>query len=58
MHSWKNEIQKFNAKGLTDIYVKRGDDTFDISVWKSIISARGLNDEKYDADELEDALND
>jgi len=53
-----NGKQKFNAKELTDIYVERGDDIFDISVWKSIISARGLNDEKYDAEELEDALND
>jgi len=54
----KNDIQKYNAQDLLDIYVERGDEIFDISVWKSISSAGGLNDEKYDASELEDALKD
>ncbi len=54
----KNNIQKYNAQDLLDIYVERGDDIFDVSVWKSITSVGGLNDEKYDATELEDALND
>ncbi|MFV1982938.1 MAG: patatin-like phospholipase family protein [Thiohalomonadales bacterium] len=54
----KNDIQKYNAQDLLDIYVERGDEIFDISVWKSIMSVGGLNDEKYDASELEDALKD
>lgn len=53
-----NKAQKYSAKELLDIYVERGDDIFDISIWKSISSLGGLNDEKYDADELEDALKD
>ncbi len=54
----KNNIQKYNAQDLLDIYVERGDEIFDISILKSVISVGGLNDEKYNADELEDALKD
>ncbi len=54
----KNNLPKYNAQDLLDIYVDRGDDIFDTSIWKSITSVGGLNDEKYDAHELEDALND
>jgi len=54
----ENNSQKYNANDLLDIYVERGDEIFDISIWKSIVSIGGLNDEKYDADELEDAMKD
>ncbi|NOZ38034.1 MAG: patatin, partial [Gammaproteobacteria bacterium] len=54
----ENNLPKYEAQDLLNIYVERGDDIFDISIWKSITSVAGLNDEKYDASELEDALND
>lgn len=53
-----NGIQKYSAQDLLNIYVERGDEIFDISTWKSITSVGGLTDEKYDATELEDAIQD
>lgn len=54
----EDNLPKYQAQDLLNIYVERGDDIFDISIWKSITSVAGLNDEKYDVSELEDALND
>lgn len=54
----ENNIQKYNARDLLDIYVERGDEIFDVSILKSIMSVGGLNDEKYNANELEDVLKD
>ena len=47
---------RFSAKEAVDLYLERGDDIFDISLWRKIRSAAGTLDEKYDADELEEAL--
>ena len=49
---------RFSAKEAVDLYLERGDEIFDISFWHKIKSAGGVMDEKYAADELEDALND
>lgn len=49
---------KFSAKEAVDIYLDRGDEIFDVSLWKKISSLGGLRDEKYEATELEEALND
>ena len=48
----------FSASEAVDLYLERGDDIFDVSWWQSIRSVSGLRDEKYPADELEDALDD
>lgn len=49
---------KYSAAEAVDLYLERGDEIFDRSTWQKIRSAAGIADEKYSADELEDALND
>ncbi len=49
---------KFSASEAVDLYLERGDEIFDISLWHRISSGGGLTDEKYSADELEEALED
>lgn len=49
---------RFSAKEAVELYLERGDEIFDISFWHKIRTASGVLDEKYDADELEDALKD
>lgn len=49
---------RFTARQAVDLYMERGDDIFDINFWQKIKSKGGLADEKYDASELEEALND
>ena len=49
---------KFTAKEAVDIYLERGDDIFDLTLWQKIRSKGGLTDEKYSAGKLEKALND
>jgi len=49
---------RFTAKQAVDLYLERGDEIFDVSIWKRIQSAGGLTDEKFDAKELERALRD
>ena len=49
---------RFSAKEAVDLYLERGDEIFDISLWQKLQSAGGLLDEKYSADELEEALDD
>lgn len=49
---------RFTAKQAVDIYLQRGDDIFDVSIWKSLQSGGGILDEKYEAKELERALRD
>lgn len=49
---------KFSAKEAVDLYVDRGDEIFDISLWQKMRSLGGLRDEKYSAESLEEALND
>ncbi len=49
---------RFTASEAVSLYMDRGDDIFDISLWQKIRSAGGVTDEKYSAKELEDALKD
>ena len=48
----------FSASDAVGLYLERGDDIFDVSLWQRFHSAGGSVDEKYSAEELEDALND
>ncbi len=47
---------RFSAKEAVDLYLDRGDEIFDVSFKKKLQSLGGVNDEKYDAKELEEAL--
>ncbi len=49
---------RYSAKQAVDLYLERGDEIFNVSVWQRIRSGGGLTDEKFDADELERALRD
>lgn len=49
---------RFTAREAVELYLERGDEIFDISLWQRIRSAGGVLDEKYNADELEEALKD
>ncbi len=49
---------KFSAQQAVDLYIERGDDVFDVSLWHKIRTAGGLTDEKYPADGLEEVLDD
>jgi len=49
---------RFDAQQAVNLYMDRGDDIFDISLWQRITSGAGVLDEKYSADELEEALMD
>jgi patatin-like phospholipase/acyl hydrolase len=53
-----NGHSKFTAQQAVDLYLDRGDEIFDISRWQKIKSLGGLTDERYDATELEEALED
>lgn len=49
---------KFNAQEVVNLYLERGDEIFNIPLMHKLKTAGGLVDEKYPAEELEDALND
>lgn len=49
---------KFSAQEAVDLYLERGDEVFDLSLWQRIKSGVGLLDEKYSADGLTEALED
>jgi len=49
---------KFTAHEVVNIYLNRGDNIFDVSTWQKIKSGYGITDEKYNAFELEQALED
>jgi patatin-like phospholipase/acyl hydrolase len=49
---------RFSAEQAVDLYLDRGDEIFDVSLWQKIKSGGGLLDEKYTADELEEAFED
>ena len=49
---------KFTAREAVNIYLDRGDDIFDLNLWQKLKSKGGLADERYNAKELEKALND
>lgn len=47
---------KFSASEAVELYLERGDDIFDVSLWQGLSSGGGLWDEKYSENELERAL--
>jgi patatin-like phospholipase/acyl hydrolase len=47
---------KFSAAEAVDLYIENGDEIFDIPRWKKIQSLGGVNDERYDASQLEHLL--
>lgn len=49
---------KLKAKEAVGLYLDRGDEIFDVSFWQKVKSGGGITDEKYDASELEEALED
>jgi len=49
---------KLEAKEAVNLYLERGDEIFDLNLWQQISSGKGILDEKYDASELEEALED
>lgn len=49
---------RFSAEEAVELYVERGDEIFNVSLWQRIRSAGGARDEIYDASELEETLDD
>jgi patatin-like phospholipase/acyl hydrolase len=49
---------KLTAQEAVNIYLDRGDDIFDATIWQKIKSVNGLTDEKYNASKLEEVLED
>jgi len=49
---------KFTAQQAVDLYMDRGDEIFDVNLKQKLKSLWGVRDEKYSADELEEALED
>jgi uncharacterized protein len=47
---------RFTTAEAVDLYLERGDEIFDVSLWQKVRSKGGLTDEKYSAAALEDAL--
>ena len=47
---------KFSAWDAVNFYLENGDEIFDVSLWQKIKSLGGVADEKYDAKDLEEAL--
>lgn len=53
-----SKVPRFSAEQAVNLYLDRGDEIFDISLWQKITSGAGVLDEKYSAKELEEALKD
>jgi len=49
---------KFSAQDAVNLYLDRGDEIFDVTLGQKIKSLGGVIDEKYSADEIEEALMD
>jgi patatin-like phospholipase/acyl hydrolase len=49
---------RYTAEQVVDLYLERGDEIFNIPLKHKIRTSGGILDEKYPADELEQALND
>ncbi|PLX13455.1 MAG: patatin [Marinilabiliales bacterium] len=49
---------RFTAKKAVELYLDRGDEIFDVSFWQKFRSLGGVTDEKYNEEELEEALED
>ena len=54
----ENNRPKLKATEAVNLYLDRGDEIFDVNLWQKIKSGKGITDEKYDASELEEALDD
>ncbi len=54
----KNNRPKLKATEAVNLYLDRGDEIFDINIWQKFKSGKGVTDEKYNAKELEEALED
>ena len=54
----KNKRPLLTAEESVNLYLDRGDEIFDVSLWQKAKSIGGLADEKYSEEELEEALND
>lgn len=52
----ENKRPKFSTSDAVGLYLQNGDDIFDVSVFKKIVSLDGLTDEKYPATPLENVL--
>lgn len=54
----KDGRPKFTAQEAVDLYLERGNKIFDVGLWHKLRSGLSVTDEKYEADALEDSLND
>ena len=54
----ENGKAKFSAKDMLNLYMSRGEEIFDISLWQKFKSGGGVTDEKYDNRNLREALED
>lgn len=48
---------RFSAQEAVDLYVKHGNEIFDLDIWQEVISGKGVLDEKYDEKPLVKLLN-
>ena len=51
------ERPRFSAEEAVALYLQKGSDIFDVSAWQRMKTLSGMRDEKYEAKELEKALN-
>ncbi len=54
----KKNRPKLTAQEAVNLYLDRGDEIFDVNFWQKVKSGKGITDEKYNAKELEEALDD
>ncbi len=54
----KDGRPKFTAQEAVDLYLKKGDQIFELNFWQKFRSGMSLTDEKYPSEHLEDALKD
>jgi len=52
----ENNRPLLTAQDAVNLYLEKGDEIFDVSLWQKIRSGAGILDEKYDASALEAAL--
>lgn len=52
----KNKRPLLSTQDAVDLYLKKGGDIFDVSLWQNIKSGGGILDEKYDEKNLEVSL--
>lgn len=54
----ENNRAKYTAQQALEMYLTRGDEIFNVSLWQRIRSGNGILDEKYSAKPLEEAMDD